>query len=74
MAKKFGPTGDYPEGMLGPSDAGALRIGITADSKGHVIINFGTECSWIAMPAAQAIEFAKAIMKYAGAKKIEIEL
>ncbi len=66
---ELGATGKYPKGMLGPGDEGELRIGITADSKGTVIINFGKECSWIGMPPAQAVEFAKLILRRAGAKR-----
>lgn len=74
MKRGFGATGQYPEGMIGPTDKGALRIGIAHDSKGNVIINFGDEVSWIAMPAAQAIDFARNILKHCGVKKVEIEL
>jgi len=71
---KLGATGQFPRGMLGPSDEGALQMGVAHDSKGNVILNFGKEVSWIGMPAEQAIEFAKLIMRHAGAKKIEITL
>ena len=71
---KFGPTGEFPHGKLGPSDEGALQIGVARDSKGTVIINFGTHVDWIGMPLEQAINFARLIMKHAGAKKISIEL
>jgi hypothetical protein len=47
---KFGPTGKYPHGALGPHDDGELRMGVTHDSKGNVILNFGIEVSWIAFP------------------------
>jgi hypothetical protein len=70
---KFGPTKDYPHGSLGPEDRGGLSIGIAHDSKGNVVINFGTDVSWIGMPPAEAINFAKLIMRHAGAKKIEVE-
>lgn len=71
---KFGPTGDFPEGRLGPDDEGGLRIGITHDTKGNVIINFGKHISWIGFGPEQAIQLAKTIMKHAGAKKIEVTL
>lgn len=71
---KFGATGEYPRGSLGPSDRGALQLGVTHDSKGTVLVNFGTEVSWIGMPPEQAIEFARLILRHAGAKKVEIEL
>ena len=72
--KKFGATGKYPLGMLGPDDEGALQMGITHDNKGTVILNFGKEVSWIGMPPEQAINFAKLILRHAGIKKVEIQL
>jgi hypothetical protein len=71
---KFGPTGEYPQGSLGPSDEGALQIGVAHDNDGNVVLNFGTGVSWIAMPPENAINFAKLILRHAGAKKIEISL
>jgi len=72
--KKFGAMGKYPHGSLGPDDEGALQIGVAHDSKGTVILNFGKKVSWIGMPSEQAINFAKLILRHAGAKKVEIEL
>lgn len=74
MAEKLGATGKYPEGSLGPGDEGALNIGVAHDSRGNVIINFGTEVSWVGMPSAQAINFARLILRHAGTKRVEIEL
>lgn len=71
---KLGATGKYPHGMLGPSDEGALQMGVAHDSSGNVILNFGKEVSWIGMPSDQAINFARLILRHAGAKKVEIEL
>ena len=71
---KLGPTGDFPRGKLGPHDEGGLRLGVAHDSKGNVIVNFGTEISWFGLPPEEAIQFGKLILKHAGAKKIEIEL
>lgn len=71
---KFGATGEYPEGSLGPHDEGALRMGVAHDSKGTVILNFGKEVSWVGFPPEQAINLARMILKHAGAKKVEIEL
>ena len=36
-------------------------------------IDFGKEVAWVGMQPVQAMEFAKMIMKKAGAKKIEVE-
>jgi hypothetical protein len=74
MTKKFGPTGTFPLGKLNETDEGALKIGVAHDSKGNVILNFGTKVAWIGLPPEQAINFAKLIMKHAGAKKVEVEL
>jgi len=71
---KFGPTGKYPRGSLGPSDEGELRFGVAHDSQGNVIVNFGTELSWLALPPEQTIELARLLLKHAGVKKVEIEL
>jgi hypothetical protein len=70
--KKLGPTGDFPRGKLGPTDEGGLQIGVAHDSRGNVIVNFGAHVDWIGFPPEQAIQFAKSIMKHAGATKIEI--
>jgi hypothetical protein len=70
----FGPTGDFPRGKLRPDDEGGLNIGIAHDSDGTVIINFGTDVSWLGLPPDQAREFAKLILIHSGAKKIEITL
>lgn len=74
MTEKPGPTGDYPHGSLGPSDRGALQIGVAHDRKGNVILNFGTPVDWIGMPPENAINFARLILRHAGVKKVEIEL
>jgi hypothetical protein len=73
MSEKFGPTGTYPRGSLGPHDEGGLRIGVAHDSKGNIIINFGVEVSWIGMPPENAIDFARSILKHAGVSKVTIE-
>ncbi len=72
--QKFGATGKYPKGSLGPDDQGELSMGVTHDSKGTVILNFGKEVSWIGMPPEQAINFARLILRHAGVRKVEIEL
>jgi hypothetical protein len=74
MKSDIGPTGDFPQGALGPDDQGGLNIGIAHDQHGNVHVKFGTEVKWIAMPSDKAISFAKLIMHHAGAKKVEVEL
>jgi hypothetical protein len=69
---KIGPTGEFPHGSLGKHDDGALNVGVAHDSKGNVVLNFGTEVSWIALPPENAINFARLILRHAGAKRVEI--
>lgn len=69
---KFGPTGKFPDGMLGPDDQGEIQIGVTHDSKGTVIINFGKEVSWVGFPPEAAINLAKTLFKHAGATRVEV--
>ncbi len=71
---KFGATGKFPHGSLGPHDEGELQLGVAHDSKGLVHVNFGKDVSWFAMPPEMAINFAKLILRHAGVKKVEIEL
>ena len=71
---KLGETGTYPRGSLGPHDEGALNMGVAHDSQGRVHITFGKEVAWLAMEQAEAIELAKAILRHAGARKIEVTL
>lgn len=70
---KLGPTGKFPRGKLNADDEGGIAIGVTSQDK-TVIINFGKEIAWIGMDKPQAIEFAKLIMRHAGAKKVEVTL
>jgi hypothetical protein len=69
----LGPTGDFPHGKLGPDDEGGINIQI-GSKDGAVIVAFGTPVVWFGLPNAEAIDFAKKIMKVAGAKKITVLL
>lgn len=71
---KFGPTGDFPRGRLGPHDDGGLRIGVATDEHGNVVVNFGTKVSWIAVPPEQAIQLGKLLMRHAGATRITVTI
>lgn len=64
MAKRFGPTGEFPDGKIDESDAGELAMGITDDGQ-NVICNFGTPVMWFGLPPDKAIEFAELIIKRA---------
>jgi len=70
---KIGPTGDYPHGKLNDDDEGGLMTGVTHLDSGEVIINFGKPVAWFGMPKEIAIDFAKLVLKHAGAKTISIE-
>jgi hypothetical protein len=70
----LGPTHDYPYGKLGSDDDGALNVAVTRDKEGNVHVDFGTPVKWFAMPSDQAIEFAKLIIRHAGAKKVTVIL
>ena len=71
---KPGPTGKFPDGKLHPGDQGQLAMGIAHDSQRRVHFNFGAEVSWFCLTQPEAINFARMILREAGAKKVEIEL
>lgn len=71
---KPGATGRFPDGKIHPGDEGELRFGVVKDGHGNVHLNFGKDVSWLSMPPATAIQLARALLKHAGAKKVEIEL
>jgi hypothetical protein len=73
MTDKLGPTREFPTGKLNPHDEGALNIGIGMEGD-TLIIDFGTRVAWIGMSREQAIEFARRIMRKAGAKKVTVTL
>ena len=73
--RDFGATGKFPEGKVSDSDEGELRLGVARDElNGIVQVNFGKPVAWLGMSPPDAIDFAKAILKAAGAKRIEVTL
>ena len=73
--RDFGATGKFPEGKVSDDDEGELQLGVAYDElNGIVHIKFGKPVAWLGLPPANAIEFAKAIMTKAGAKRIEVTL
>jgi hypothetical protein len=73
--KPFGATGTFPQGVLNDGDEGALKMGIAFDKQdGLVHIEFGKPVAWTAFPPEVAINFAKSLLKAAGARKVEITL
>ncbi|HEY1980714.1 MAG TPA: hypothetical protein VGH13_11555 [Xanthobacteraceae bacterium] len=73
--RPFGATGTYPQGVLNDGDEGALKMGIAFDKQdGLVHLEFGKPVAWIAFPPEVAINFARSLLKAAGARKVEISL
>lgn len=56
-----------------PETPAQLQIGVSHDSAGNVLINFGKPVSWISMPKQQAIDIAKSMLLHAGIKRVEVE-
>ena len=73
-APQLGSTGKFPDGKLHPGDEGELVLGVARDTHGDVHINFGKDISWLALPPEQAVEFAKLILRHAGAKEVVVKL
>ena len=71
---KLGGTGEFPRGSLGKDDEGELNLAVAHKPTGEIIITFGKSVAWIGMEQDDAIALAKAILKHAGAKKVEITL
>jgi len=63
----FGPTGQFPNGKLTEHDEGELVFGVSADKERKVVIlQFGSEVRWLAMPADSALQLALSLVKAAG--------
>jgi hypothetical protein len=73
MSRILGPTGNFPQGKVGPDDEGGLMIQMT-NWNGVVRIDFGAPVTWLGLPPDEAIEFAKKILKQAGVKKVTVIL
>jgi hypothetical protein len=58
--EKLGATGEFPQGKLDPSDEGEIKIAIGA-TDGKVVINFGTQVTWIGFDPQQARQLAESI-------------
>lgn len=71
--RPFGATGTFSQGKIDDTDEGDLRLGVAYDKlDGIVRVEFGKPVAWLGLPPPQAIEFAKVLLKNAGAKKIEV--
>ncbi len=72
---ELGATGNFPHGKLNKHDEGELRLAVAWDNEaGLVRIEFGKPVAWLGLYPPEAIEFARLILKHAGARKIEIKL
>ena len=74
MTEKLGATGKFPEGKLHPGDEGELNLGVARDAHGNVHLNFGKEIAWVAMPPEVAINLARALLKHAGVKRVDLTM
>ena len=73
--RTFGATGDFPQGKLNDNDEGGLRLGVAYDKlDGIVRIEFGKPVAWLGLPPPEAIQFARLLLRHAGAKNISIEM
>lgn len=61
MAERPGPTGRYPRGKIAPHDSGELNAAVGWSDDGHVVLDFATPVSWIAMSVAEARTFAASL-------------
>ena len=63
---KLGPTGQFPEGKISTDDEGELKIALVPDQKHRIVrMLFGTQVSWLALPASVARELAGGLLKFA---------
>jgi hypothetical protein len=73
--RQTGATGTFPYGHLNDDDQGALKIAVAYDKlDGIVRVDFGKPVAWLGLPKDQTIAFARALLKHAGASKVEITL
>jgi len=70
--QELGPTGEFPDGKLGPEDEGEIALEVSHGA-GVVKIDFGTKVRWIALPAGEALGFAQLIAVHAGQAYAAIE-
>lgn len=70
---KLGATGKFPHGKLSRSDEGELTMAVAYDPTTDIIrVEFGKPVAWLGLKKEGAIAMARALLKHAGATKIEI--
>lgn len=64
----LGPTGQFPDGTLGPDDEGELQFALGHDKqRGNVVIQFNTPVSWLAFSPDEARQLAASLINHARA-------
>lgn len=61
MKEPLGATNRFPEGKLTKNDEGEIRLVIAETKEGKVIIDFGTQVTWIGFSPEQAVALADSI-------------
>jgi hypothetical protein len=59
-----GALGDFPQGKLNEDDEGGIQFRVGNES-GKVILDFGTQVTWVGMDPQQAADLASSLMKWA---------
>lgn len=61
---KLGATKDFPRGQFDNSDEGGLRMALGIKDK-TVILDFGTQVTWLGLGKAEALELGNALIEKA---------
>jgi hypothetical protein len=63
---EIGATGEFPQGKLTASDKGELGIKVFC-IPGKIVVEFGTQITWIGMDPEQARNLADSLRRHADA-------
>jgi len=61
---KLGKTNDFPRGKFNKNDEGGIRLAVGVKDN-TVIIDFGSQVTWLGMDADQALQLANSIAEKA---------
>lgn len=64
LSRRFGATGEFPEGAFSSVDEGAIRFGVASDA-GRVLVDFGTPVRSLGLLPEQADALAQSLMEKA---------
>ena len=64
LEQEIGPTGDHPDGKLGPHDEGGLVFGVTV-FQGRVVLDFGKPVRSVGFTQDDAIKLAETLKERA---------